>query len=183
MGRKYAIRDQEAVHFVTLTVVNWIDVFSRDEYNEIILDSLIYCRKNKGLRVHAYCIMTSHVHLILSVDDGCVLSDVIRDFKSYTARRLRETIINNPKESRKEWMIWLFERAGQKNQRNQSFQFWQQHNHPIELSNDEMLNQRFDYLYNNPMVAGFVDDPSAWKWSSCAAYIEGVKPEFELDYW
>ena len=79
MGRKYAIRDKGAVYFVTFTVVNWIDVFIRNDYKEIIIDSLKYCQTNKGLNVHAYCIMTSHVHLILSVQDGFVLSDVIRD--------------------------------------------------------------------------------------------------------
>ena len=66
MGRKYAIRDQEALHFVTFTVVNWIDLFVRDAYKEIIVDSLKYCQHEKGLSIHAYCIMTSHVHAILS---------------------------------------------------------------------------------------------------------------------
>ena len=68
MGRKYAIRDQHAIHFVTFTVVYWLDIFIRDAYRQIILDSLVFCHNHKGLNVHAYCIMTSHVHLILSVD-------------------------------------------------------------------------------------------------------------------
>ena len=66
MRRKYAIRDQGEVHFVTFTLVNWIDLFVRNEYKEVIVDSLNYCVAQKGLRVHAYCIMTSHVHLILT---------------------------------------------------------------------------------------------------------------------
>ena len=70
MGRKYAIRDQEALYFVTFTIVHWIDLFIRDEYKEVLIDSLDYCQLHKGLRVHAYCLMTSHVHLILSVDEG-----------------------------------------------------------------------------------------------------------------
>ena len=74
MGRKYAIYDQEALHFVTFTVVNWVDLFIRDEYKQTIIDSLKYCQQRKGLNVHAYCIMTSHIHLILSVDRGKKLS-------------------------------------------------------------------------------------------------------------
>ncbi|MEM8845419.1 MAG: transposase, partial [Pseudomonadota bacterium] len=57
-----------------------------------------------------------------------------------------------------------------KNKRNSTFQLWQQHNHPIELSTNEMMDQRLNYIHNNPVEAGFVSDPSAWIWSSCASY-------------
>jgi len=181
MGRKYAIRDQGAMHFVTFTVVNWIDVFIRDEYKEVIIDSLKYCQKEKGLKIHAYCIMTSHVHLILSVEEGLSLSDVIRDLKSYTSRQMKIAISKNPSESRREWIMWMLERAGKKNKRNGNFQFWQQHNHPIELSGD-MIDQRLDYIHNNPLEAGFVDDPTAWVWSSCADYENEIEGKLELDY-
>ena len=123
MGRKYAIRDQEALHFVTLTVINWIDVFIRNEYKAIIIDSLKYCQSNKGLRVHAYCIMTSHIHLILSTEQGHELSDVIRDFKSFTSRNIKEAIENNNKESRQEWMMKTFEWYGTNNKRNKTFNY------------------------------------------------------------
>ena len=182
MARKYAIRDQEAIYFVTFTVVNWIDLFIRDEYREIILKSLKYCQENKGLIVHAYCIMTSHVHLIISSGVGISLSDVIRDYKSYTSGTLKKSIKEHPQESRKEWMIWMFERAGKKNKRNQDFQLWQQHNHPIELSTKEMIDQRLDYIHNNPVTGGFVDDPTAWQWSSCADYEKGLAGKLNLVY-
>jgi len=157
MGRKYAIRDQEAIHFVTFTVVNWIDLFIRDVYKEVIIDSLKYCQKNKGLQIHAYCIMTSHIHLILSVEEGFVLSDVIRDFKSHTSNALKKLIKQNNTESRREWLIWMFERAGKKNTRNTEFQLWQQHNHPIELSTNEMVDQRLDYRGFLKLTSWFSD--------------------------
>ena len=141
MGRKYAIRDQEAIFFVTFTVVNWIDLFFRDEYKQIIINSLIYCQQNKGLNIHAYCIMTSHIHLILRVNRGHNLSDAIRDMKSHTSTQLKLSINGNTKESRKVWIIWMFERTGKKNKRNSDFQLWQHHNHPIELNSIEMLSQ------------------------------------------
>lgn len=182
MGRKYAIIDQEALHFVTFTVVNWIDLFIRDTYKETIIDSLKYCQREKGLSVHAYCIMTSHIHLILSAKEGHRLSDIIRDFKSFTSSQLRKAIKENNSESRKEWLIWMFERAGKKNKRNSDFQLWQQHNHPIELSTNEMMDQRLDYIHDNPVEAGFVDDPTAWLWSSCAAYDNEVEGKITLDF-
>jgi REP element-mobilizing transposase RayT len=132
MGRKYAIRDQQAIYFVTFTTVNWIDLFIRNEYRKILVQSLKYCQDNKGLNIHAYCIMTSHIHLILSAKEGFSLSDIIRDMKSYTSMALKTSIREHSKESRKEWLMWFFERAGKKNKRNQGFQLWQQHNHPIE---------------------------------------------------
>lgn len=180
MGRKYAIRDQEGLYFVTFTVVNWIDLFIRDEYKEIIMDSLLYCQKNKGLLIYSYCIMTSHIHLIIRVDKGHILSDVIRDFKSYTSLQLKKSIKNNKRESRKEWVIWMMQKVGEKNKRNRGFQLWQQHNHPIELTTNEMMDQRLAYIHNNPVEAGFVDDPCAWIWSSCSDYEKGMKGKLNL---
>lgn len=181
MGRKYAIRDQLSVHSVTFTVVNWIDIFIRDHYKEIILSSLKYCQENKHLQVHAYCIMTSHVHLIISVSEGN-LSDVIRDFKSFTSRQIKELLQDKTNaESRREWMLWMFKRAGKKNKRNNSFQYWQQHNHPIELSTNEMIDQRLDYVHNNPVESGFVFKAEDWVWSSARQYA-GEEGDLMLSY-
>ncbi len=80
----YKIRDQYAVHFITFAVVEWIDVFTRRSYADIVLDSLRYCIANKGLKVHAWCIMSNHVHMIVSPPDGN-LSDILRDFKKFTS--------------------------------------------------------------------------------------------------
>ena len=182
MGRKYAIRDQRGCHFVTFTVVNWIDLFIRNEYRQILLDSLNYCQQHKGLIVHAWCIMTSHVHLIVSAAEEKELSAIIRDFKSFTSKELKKCIHENPRESRKKWLLWMFQRAGQKNQRNLDFQLWQQHNHPVELSTNEMIDQRLDYIHNNPVEAGFVDDPVAWEWSSCSDYERGVEGKLKLEF-
>lgn len=182
MGRKYAIRDQEALYFVTFTVVNWIDLFIRDQYRELIIDSLKFCQENKGLQVHAYCIMTSHVHLILSAQEEKNLSDIIRDFKSYTSTQFKKIIKENNYESRKEWLLWMFERSGKKNKRNTHFQLWQQNNHPIELSTNEMMDQRLSYIHNNPVEAGFVSEPSSWIWSSSSSYEHEQDGKLELHY-
>jgi len=170
MGRKYTIRNQLALHFVTFTVVEWIDLFIRNEYRQTIIDSLDYCKQNKGLRIHAFCIMPSHVHLILSVAVGYKLSDAIRDFKRYTSVKLIRLITDDLKESRRTWLLWMFKKAGRKNNRNSNFQLWQQHSHPIELDTNAMMDQRLNYIHLNPVAAGFINDPSTWIWSSCADY-------------
>lgn len=181
MGRKYAIRDQLSIYSLTFTIVNWVDIFIRDQYKEVIISSLKYCQEHKHLKVHAYCMMTSHVHLIASVSGG-ELSDIIKDFKSFTSRRIKELLRDKSlAESRREWVLWMFERAGKKNKRNAAYQFWQQHNHPIELSTNHMIVQRLSYVHRNPVEAGFVFRPEDWVWSSARQYA-GESGDIQLSY-
>lgn len=114
MSTGYQIKDQYAKHFLTLTVVDWVDVFSRQGCRDVIVDSLQYCIKEKGLRLYSYVIMTNHVHLIVSSREG-KLSDAIRDFKKFTARKII-SLINEEAESRREWLLHRFEwNAGKMN--------------------------------------------------------------------
>ncbi|WP_317042800.1 transposase [Catalinimonas alkaloidigena] len=87
MSRNYKFRDQEKLYFVTFSVVNWIDVFVRREYKDIVVASLRYCINHKGLEVYAWCIMTSHVHLITRTM-GERLEDILRDLKRHTAKAI-----------------------------------------------------------------------------------------------
>jgi putative transposase len=169
MGRKYKFHDNSKLYFVTFTVTNWIDVFIRQEYRDVIYDSLAYCQKEKGLDVYGYCIMPSHIHLIIGTEKG-ILSDIVRDFKAFTSRHIRKAIEGHRGESRKEWMLWMMKRAGAKNERNKDWQFWQQHNHPIELNNYDIALQRLNYLHNNPIASGFVDKAEEWVHSSAGEY-------------
>jgi putative transposase len=179
MSRKYKIRDQDKLYFVTFTVIQCLDVFIRKEYKDIFLESLRYCQQNKGLEVYAYCIMSSHVHLIIGRHGNSSLEGIIRDVKKYTANQIIEAVKNNTQESRRELLIWLFERAGKQNNNNTHYQFWQQNNHPIELATNEMIEQRLDYIHNNPVVAGIVLSPEHYLYSSALNYA-GL-PETLLD--
>ena len=80
MSTKYKINNPEGIYFISFAVVNWIDVFTRKDYKDIFVDSINYCINNKGLKVYSWVIMTNHIHLILSANNGN-LSDIIRDFK------------------------------------------------------------------------------------------------------
>ena len=113
----YKIRDQQAVHFITFTTVQWVDVFTWNDYVNIIIDSLTYCQKEKGLFIHAYCIMPNHLHLIISTVTNN-LSDIIRDFKKFTSAKIINALKENTKESRRNWMVWIVKKAGENNERN-----------------------------------------------------------------
>jgi putative transposase len=67
-------------------------------------------------------------------------------------------------------MLWLMERVGKKNSQNKDFQFWEQDNHPIELFDNNIMQQKLDYIHNNPVSAGFVDDPASYLYSSARDY-------------
>jgi putative transposase len=180
MSRNYKIRDQEKLYFVSFATVNWIDVFTRQEYKDIVVDSIRYCIANKGLQVFSWCIMTNHVHLIIgSVDKK--MEDIIRDIKRHTSKTIIKAIINNPQESRKEWMLWMFGRAGKQNPNNETYQFWQQNYHPIELWSNEVLDEKLDYIHNNPVVAGFVEEPWDYWYSSARDY-NGKKGLIDLQF-
>ena len=114
--------------------------------------------------------MSNHVHLIASAKEEQNLSDILRDLKKFTSKKLLDVITSNPVESRKEWMVWMFERAGRYNINNRKFQFWQQDNHPVELSSNEMLDQRLDYIHNNPVKEGIVYEPEHYVYSSAIDY-------------
>ncbi len=169
MSRKYKFHDQSKLYFVSFAVIDWIDVFIRNEYRDILLDSLSYCQTNKGLEVYAFCIMTSHVHLIIGTSDEN-MENILRDMKGYTATRLKKALIENTTESRREWILERMQKAGSANSNNNSFQFWRQDNRPIELNTPAIMKQKLDYLHNNPVVAGFVSSPEEYLYSSEANY-------------
>jgi REP element-mobilizing transposase RayT len=169
MSRKYKFHNKEGLYFVSFATVYWIDVFVRETYFAAFADSLDYCRKNKGLELYAYCILPSHIHLIFR-DKNSDPGKLLKELKTHTSKKLQELIIDNPQESRKEWILWFMKRAGEKNSNVKSRQFWQQNNMPIELSNNEVIEQKLDYIHNNPVDAGFVTEPHHWKYSSAINY-------------
>ena len=180
MSRKYKFRDNEKLYFISFAVVNWIDVFVRNEYKYELLESWKYCIENKGLEVYGWCIMTSHVHMIIGSHEN-KLEDIVRDMKSYTSTKLRKLIQEHPQESRREWMLLMMERVGKQNSNNAGFQFWQQHNQPIELNTNDLMEQKLEYIHNNPVVSGFVDNPEEWLFSSARDYA-GRKGLLEISF-
>jgi REP element-mobilizing transposase RayT len=112
MSEKYKFYDPAGMYFVTMSTMGWVDLFTRTELKHVIIDSLRYCQKEKGLVIHAWYLMPSHLHLIISSEDS--LSDIIRDFKKHTSKELVKTM-EHIHESRKgclpagqAWILDLF---------------------------------------------------------------------------
>ena len=176
----YKIRNQQGLHFITFAVVEWIDVFTRSMYSDIVVDSLKYCIRKKGLKLHAWIIMSNHIHLVASANENFMLSEILRDLKKFTSKKILDSIRNNELESRRKWMMRLFKEAGKSNSRNETFQFWRQENRPIELDDNKMIEQRIDYLHRNPVASGWIDDETDFIYSSARDYA-GEKGLIKLD--
>lgn len=175
MSTRYKFIDNSAVYFTTSTVVGWSDIFTRDMYKEILLDSIKHCQLSQGLVIHAWVLMTNHLHTICSCKEGKELSAIWRNIKSYTAMKLIDAVINNSKESRRESLLHTFEEAGRKSSSNHKFKFWEHENHPILLETTAMYNQRLNYTHYNPVTAGFVAEPWHWLYSSAIDYFTNQK--------
>ncbi|AFU67263.1 transposase, IS200 family [Psychroflexus torquis ATCC 700755] len=169
MSRKYKFHNKQGAYFISFATVYWLDIFTRQVYFNVLEESIEYCRAEKGMEVYAYCFMPSHVHLIFrsSNEDP---SGLIRDFKGFTARKLIKAIEENPQESRKEWLLFMMERAGKTKSNVKQHQFWQQHNQPVELWSEKVIQQKINYIHNNPVKSGFVTNPIDWKYSSARNY-------------
>jgi len=180
MSLKYKFRNPAGIYFTTFSVVGWVDVFTRDVYKGIFIDSLNWCIKNKGLVVHAWVIMTNHVHLIVSRNGEPKLEEIFRDLKKFTSVKTLDEIKRNAIQSRKDWMLRHFKERGQANTQNENYQFWQHGNHPIELYNKIIMDQKLNYLHNNPVVAGFVSEAHHWNYSSAGDYA-GLKGFVDIE--
>ena len=165
MSRKYKFHDNDELYFISFSTINWIDIFIREEYKECIIDSWKFCQQNKGLDIYGWCIMTSHIHMIIGSKTQ-KLEEIVRDMKRHTSSSLKKIIANNPKESRKEWIMWMMQRAGRKNGNNIEWQLWQQDNQPLAIKDQEMFDSYLSYIHLNPIVEGFVTQPEDWKYSS-----------------
>jgi len=172
MSGKYKFQNPEGIYFISFATVNWMDVFVRESYFEQMVDSLYYCIQNKGMVLYAWCIMPSHIHLIFRAA-GNNPGELIKSLKVFTSKKLQAAITSNLQESRKEWLLWMMERAAAKNSNVKSRQFWQQSNQPIEVWSKHVKQQKLDYLHNNPVEAGFVSEAHHWKYSSAIDYAGG----------
>jgi len=165
----YKIRDQTLPHFITATVVDWVDVFTRKTYRDTIIECLDYCIANKAMLLYGYVIMSNHIHMIVQSGDG-QLSDLLRDFKKFTATKIIEKIKTEP-ESRREWILERFKVATESHIRNKNHQFWKYGNHPEEIYTNKFMWSKLDYIHLNPVRAGIVEKASQYIYSSASNYV------------
>jgi len=159
------------LYFMTMTVVDWVDVFTRPVYRHIIVDALRFCQENKGLKLYAWVLMSNHLHLIAAAEEGKNLSDILRDFKQFTSRKIIATIQEEP-ESRRQWLLHRFEFNAKLNPKVRHYKVWQEGNEAKEIYSNDFLEQKLEYIHQNPVRAEWVNEPEHYRYSSAGNYAD-----------
>ena len=164
-------------YFVTLTVLEWIDIFTKPEYYQVITDSLNYCRAHKRLKVYEYVIMTNHLHLIVGVSgEDASLAQVLSDVKKHTTRELWKLIEKDNRGYIKNLLNNSF-----KKKTGYAKQVWQRENYPEVIYSDEFLTTKAKYIHENPVKKEYVRNPEDWRYSSAYERIIGKLGDVMLD--
>ena len=171
MSTKYKATLPDTAYFITITTVGWIDIFTRLRQKYVITDSLKYCQQAKGLEIYAYCIMPSHVHLLCKAEEGIILSDIMRDFKKFTSKKIITTIKEYP-ESRREWLPEYFSKACEHLKRNQQYKVWQDGYHAEVAWSNRFIKQKLNYIHHNPVADKIVAAPEDYIFSSARNYAD-----------
>lgn len=156
---RYKIHSNHSPYFLTLTVLNWLPVFSSRPIAQILLDSLQFLQDHGRLTLYAYVILENHLHLVAAAPD---LSTQIGDFKSFTARQIIDYLqAQNAENVLKHLGFYML-----KHKRDRQYQLWQEGSHPKQIQGEEMMRQKIEYIHHNPVKRGFVDLPTHWRYSS-----------------
>ena len=161
------------LYFTTDTVIDWVDIFTRPCYKHLVIESLSYCQKEKGLIIYAWVLMSNHLHMIVGTSGKSPLFDIIRDYKKYTSKAIIRELQENIQESRKKWMLNLFEFAGRQDKKNKNYKFWQEGNDAQFIYSTDYLNQKLNYIHENPVIAEIVSVPEEYLYSSAIDYSGG----------
>ncbi|WP_442482334.1 REP-associated tyrosine transposase [Aeoliella sp. SH292] len=161
---RYKIYDTAYPHFLTCTVVDWLPVFTRPEAVQIVLDSWTYLQDNNRLELFAFVILENHVHFIGASEN---LVKEVGDFKSFTARKLIDLL----KQANAKTLLDQFSYSKPAHKTDRDFQFWEEGSKPKQISNNEMMEQKIEYIHNNPVKRGYVDLPEHWRYSSARNYL------------
>jgi REP element-mobilizing transposase RayT len=167
---RYRIADDVGIHFVTMTVVDWLPVFVSEVTCRILADSLNFCHEQKGLRVNAYVIMPTHFHAIVFMRqfDPKALKATLTDFRKFTGKRLIEYCASR--------MPRCFDNTfAASSGRDRERRFWQATLHSERIETEAFYLQKLAYLHDNPCRKGLVMRGKHWRFSSAPYWQSGGK--------
>ena len=170
MSRNYKFHEREGIYFVSFAVVEWHFVFTDNAYKEILLKHLRFCIKNRGMELFSWCIMGNHIHLIFRSIGDYSPESILGNFKRITSMELVKAIKENFQDKRRMMFLTAFSRAASNVTNVKHFQFWQHDNKPIELWSNRIIDQKIDYIHQNPVKAGLVLYAEDYRYSSAKDY-------------
>ena len=168
--------NKNKIHFLTFTTIEWIDVFTKPEYFDLIMNTFKYCQKNSGLLLYGFVIMTNHIHCLVSTKENYSLENIVASFKKFTTSQIKELL---EKDNRK-YILALINSSFAK-KKNTSFQIWQRENYPEMIESEKFFLQKLNYIHNNPVVKFYVAKPEDWIYSSAKNYLSGDNSVIVVD--
>jgi len=160
---RYRFAEPDRPHFLTCTVVEWLPVFTRQDAVQILFDSWTYLQRHDGLRLYGFVVLENHLHAVAQSSD---LPETWSRFKSYTAHRVVDLL----KAQGAERLLKRLRFARKAHRNDREHQFWQEGSHPQVIEDETMLRQKLEYIHQNPVKRGYVDEPGHWRWSSARSY-------------
>ena len=173
---RIAAENENTMHFLTITVIEWIDIFTKPEYFKLICDSLTFCRKNKGLLLYDFIIMTNHIHLIVKAKKDTKLSSIIRDFKRHTTTEIFKQL----EKDNRIYILNLLKNSFSRKKETEK-QIWQRENHAISINSEKFYFEKAKYIVNNPVRKKYVAKAEDWIYSSAEKRLFNKKAVIELD--
>lgn len=168
--------NENLMHFITITVIEWIDIFTKPQYFKIITGSLVYCRQNKGLKLYDFVIMANHVHLIVRAEEGKELSSILRDFKRHTTRE----ILKKLETDNRKYILNLIKNSFAK-KKDEDNQVWQRENCPVPITSEKFYFEKANYILKNPVRKEYVTKAEDWNYSSAKKRLFDQPCIIELD--
>jgi putative transposase len=164
-------RGKEACYFITFQTVDWVDVFTRPVYKQVIVHTLNHFIESKGLVVYAWCLMSHHLYLLAEARPGSAMSELEKEYKSFTTSKILEAIDTEP-EIRRKWMLQRFENSGNLLGLMKKYEVWQNCGHPlhIDLRKTDILLEHVDFIHQNPVRDKIVDIAGEYMYSSARDY-------------
>ncbi len=157
---------QHSPQFFTATILEWKHLLKSDEYKQIIIDSLLFLKKEGSIKVNAF-VMPSHIRLIWHIQDGYKREKIQLRFMKYTAQQMKFRLADTNNLLLQNYLV---------NAADRQYQFWERNPLSIDLWNKDVLIQKLIYIHNNPLAEpwNLVSYPQAYKYSSAAFYEEGI---------
>ncbi|QDT66105.1 REP-associated tyrosine transposase [Calycomorphotria hydatis] len=157
MDQRRIIDDELYAHFVTFSCYKRRRLLDEDRLKRIVLGTLSTQLNVFSATCIGYVVMPDHVHAMVWFPKPHCLSDFMRNWKESSSFRAAEFLKSSN----------YFKDIGTDDP------FWQPKYYPFSLYSRDKVEEKLDYMHENPVRAGLVKRAVDWPWSSARWYLEG----------
>ena len=162
--------------FVTFSVVGHTPIFEQAQCRDIIIDNLGFYQERGDFTIIAYVVMPNHIHIVVNVKKNLSVSLCIGNFKRITSRQISKHLHDTGNHALIKRLLIAAEQEPAKDTK-----IWKPRFDSFVLNNIDTLNQKIQYIHNNPVKAGLVENPNDWPYSSASSYSGCTGCHLEVD--